>query len=110
MEGGARLGQPPHLHLRPLAAWGRESSDWSMCVIISASHWSGDGGAADRPGGAQEAKSRNLQGDLPHRLQAGPSRQPGGQHREVPHGQTGGIVPNDTNHISSNEVTRFSTC
>ena len=59
---------------------------------MCASHWSGDGGAADRPGGAQEAEPRYLQGDLPHRLQAGPSRQPGGQHREVPDGQTGGNV------------------
>lgn len=60
-----------------------------QCVIILVSHWSGDGGPADRPGGAQEAKPRDIQGDLPHRLQAGPGRQPGGQHREVPHGQTG---------------------
>ena len=67
-----------------------ESSHWSLSVVISASHWSGDGGAADCPGGAQEAEPRDLQGDLPHRLQAGPGGQPGRQHREVPHGPTGG--------------------
>ena len=72
-----------------------ESSHWSLSVVISASHWSGDGGAADRPGGAQEAEPRYLQGDLPHCLQAGPGGQSGRQHREVPHGQTGENVIDD---------------
>ena len=30
VEGGAGLGQPPHLHLRPLAARGKAGSDWSV--------------------------------------------------------------------------------
>ena len=60
-----------------------------MCQI-TASYWSGYGGPADCPGGAQEAEPRDVQGHLPHRLQAGPGGQPGGQHREVPHGETGG--------------------
>ena len=82
VEGGAGLGEPPHLHLRALAA-GR------------------DGGAADRAGGAQAPEPRDLQGDLPHRLQTGPAGQHGRQHREVPHGQTGQTqeIPAELDHM-----------